>query len=154
MCTKTFQIWLNKNVNKTQCFSSEMVPFQNIYFWKGNKILPKCINKQLGPNIQISCLTYSCSSSSSSPWKYFLNPKHCDIHFFLNPVQIRPSHSFSQGVTNLNNVKTLLLNKTLKMKFNFKCKHYTFKHFNTTFSFKNCNFSQKIIKWWIYLQIE
>ena len=59
-CTKTFHIWKNKNVNKTHCFYSETVLFRKKYFRNGTKLLPKCVNKQLRPNIQIVCLTYSC----------------------------------------------------------------------------------------------
>ena len=66
-CTKTFQIWKNKNVNKTQCFYSETVPFRKNNFWNGMKLLPKRVNKQLRPNIQILCLTYSCKVVPAAP---------------------------------------------------------------------------------------
>ena len=49
-----------KNVNKTHCLSSETAPFRMFFFRNGAKILPKRVNKQLRPNIQIACLTYSC----------------------------------------------------------------------------------------------
>ena len=105
MCTMYSQIWRNINVNKPHCLSSEMVPFQMFFFQNSCEILLKCINKPLWPNIQINCLTNSCTSSSSSPWKYFLNPKHCDTHFFLNPVQIGQSTSFNKGVVNHKQVQ-------------------------------------------------
>ena len=66
-CTKTFQIWKNKNVNKTQCFYSETVPFRKNNFRNGTKLLPKRVNKQLRPNIQILCLTYSCKVVPAAP---------------------------------------------------------------------------------------